>query len=167
MPSISLRPHEGRYKLTLVATTWHFKGRRVSGTLELHATSVTDISPQTGRGPAQPDTARSPLYGWTDLDFASVGAPVIEGDSIEPSPRSRDPVRPGVLVLTQPLGPREGTILVVSTLSNLRDETGWVDGGGIGLWVRDVSDADFRGTWDNWGLLAGSEGYFCATYVGP
>jgi len=55
--------------------------------------------------------------------------------------------------------------MVVGTLSNLRDDTGWLDGAGIVMYVRRIDEAGFRGTWQEWGIVRAGRGYFCATRV--
>ena len=92
-----------------------------------------------------------------------------DGDSPAPSPTSPDPVRPGVLVhraVGQPSQtPPPQYMLTIGTLANLRDVEGAVDGPGIVMWVRSVTETGFRGTWEPWGAHSGGQGYFCATKV--
>jgi hypothetical protein len=95
-----------------------------------------------------------------------VAAPVGLGDTLIPSPESADPVRPGVLVLMtedwQSGSRRKQPVLVIGALVNRRDEEGWVDGPGIALWVRNIDDQGFSGTWGEWGIVPGGQGAFCA-----
>jgi|HubBroStandDraft_2_1064218.scaffolds.fasta_scaffold61276_3 hypothetical protein len=159
----------------MVATTGHIIGRRTSGVLQLWPTGTLDRSPTwPGERPPAGDTAEVPLYGATDIDWQAVGAPVENADpsaprksTDEPRTDSRDPLHPGVLVLIQN-GQHPGsrqTVLVIGTLSNRRVDDGkeGLDGVGIALWVRRITDAGFDGTWKNWGLLVGGSGYFCST----
>ena len=55
--------------------------------------------------------------------------------------------------------------MTVGSLSNLRDDLGWLDGAGIGLWVREFTRDGFVGTWSPWGIVRGGPGYFCAYHV--
>src|SRR5690349_18754830 len=81
-----------------------------------------------GSGCAQSDTLESPLYGATDVALTSVGAPMM-ADTIAPTPESTDPVYPGVRVLIQnwqndrPKRP----VILIGTLSNLRNGQTWLD----------------------------------------
>jgi hypothetical protein len=160
----------GDYTLTLVTTRGLKAGSQATGSLWLNRTSPSDRSPKTGRRPAPSNQNGVPLYGAADLDFERVGAPVFRDDALVPLPESRDPVRPGVVVLVQNWQsdtlPR-GLVLVIGSLTNRRDDEGWLDGPGIGLWVRSTRDHDFFGTWSEFGIIRGGEGHFCARYVGP
>jgi len=119
------------------------------------------------------DTAKTPLYGAAEgLDFQKIGAPVPDDTPVE----SRDPVFPGVLVLTHAPGPDtsgangvftlNSVVLVMGTVSNERSGLEVEDGSGIGLWVRHADSTGFWGTWDNWGIVAGGSGYYCALRIG-
>ena len=159
----------GNYALTLVTTNGLKAGSHASGSLWLAPTSPEDRSPKTGHRPARSNQRRVPYYGAADLDFELVGAPVFRDDTLVPLPQSRDPVRPGVIVLVENWHietlPR-GLVLVIGSLTNRRDDEGWEDGPGIALWVRLVRGHDFFGDWKEWGIIRGGWGHFCARYTG-
>lgn len=151
----------GRYVLTLIASDGAAPSARAHGVLWLHPTSHTDRSPRTGRGPSSAGVGvQEYLFGATSLDFRRVGAPVTmePGDTITPPPTSIDPIRPGVLVSQG----NSGTVVLISTLSNMRDDRNWLDGGGVGLHVRHISETRFAGVWSGWGIVPSREGVFCA-----
>jgi hypothetical protein len=160
----------GNYTLTLVTTSGLKAGSEATGSLWLARTSPADQSPRTGRRPASSSRRGVPFYGAVDLDFASVGAPVFRDDTLVPPPESRDPVRPGVVVLMQNWGidtlPRR-LVLVIGSLTNRRDDEGWLDGPGIALLVRSTNGQAFFGTWSEWGIIRGGQGHFCTRHVGP
>lgn len=159
-----LRP--GRYELTLVATAGSEAGHRARGRLWLTTSSAVDRSPRTGQRVPKSDTLESPLYGATDVALDSVGAPMM-GDTIAPTPQSTDPIYPGVRVLIQNWQydqPKQPVILI-GTLSNLRNGQMWLDGGGIGLFVTANRASTFAGRWGPWGRMANGSGYFCATAI--
>lgn len=153
----------GDYTLTLTATEGSRAGARTSGLLRLLPTSPDDRSPRIGQRAAS-DLQPAPLYGMAELDWDAVGAPmeaVVEtGDTLHPPSTSADPVYPGVLVLMNPQ--KTESVLVIGTLSNRRDGSGWLDGAGIGLMVRRVDARGFHGTWGHWGIVMDGSGYFCA-----
>ena len=93
-----------------------------------------------------------PLYGTSDVDFASVGA-VTPGDA-----SSSDPSRPGVLVLQGP-----GRVMLrVGSEANRRDVRRF-DGAYTVLQVQQVSEKGFAGTWRSGVGTEESGGHFCAT----
>jgi hypothetical protein len=112
------------------------------------------------------DTVESPLYGATDVALESVGAPMM-GDTIAPGPQSTDPIYPGVRVLIQnwQYDQPKLPIILVGTLSNLRNGQMWLDGGGIGLFVTVNRGSTLGGRWGPWGIMANGSGYFCATAI--
>jgi hypothetical protein len=155
----------GTYKLVVVATSGRKQGASAEGELNLRPTSPSDRSPRTGQIAQDRNLAEAPFYGWAELDFLAVGAPV--GNAVA---SSRDPVFPGVLVRLiswQEGYPEKTPVLLVSTVSNRRDDMIVMDGGGIGLWVRRLSDGSFAGDWSGWGIAISETGYFCATLVEP
>jgi hypothetical protein len=159
----------GNYELTLVTTSGFKAGSAATGSLWLARTSASDSSPLTGHRPARSGQRGVPYYGAVHLDFESLGAPVFRNDTLVPQPESRDPVRPGVVVLLQNWQtdtlPRT-LVLVIGSLTNRRDDEGWEDGPGIGLWVRATKDRDFSGPWSQFGIVPGGQGHFCARYRG-
>jgi hypothetical protein len=168
----ALPPLAGTYLLTLVATDGSRRGATAHGRLWLARTSARDRSPRTGRGPARSDTASTPYVGATDLDFATVGAPMDWADTVNiPRPTSRDPIYPGVLVrVASPPDSTGGSaawpFFLVGTLHNTRDESGWVDGPGIVLVVQASGPASLVGRWGPWGRKVDGRGYFCLRQVG-
>jgi hypothetical protein len=162
LDSALLKP--GTYKLVVVATSGRKQGASAEGELNLRPTSPSDRSPRTGQIAQDTNLAEAPLYGWAELDFLAVDAPV--GNALA---SSRDPVFPGVLVRLiswQEGYPAKTPVLLVSTVSNRRDDMILLDGGGIGLWVRRLSEGSFAGEWSGWGIAISGTGYFCATLVG-
>ena len=165
---VSVTP--GNYALTLVTTNGLHQGAQAVGSLWLATTSPSDRSPTTGHRPAPSHRRGEPYYGAANFDFPSVGAPVFRDDTLVPLPESRDPVRPGVVGLLanwQSDSLPRTLLLVIGSLENRRDDEGWEDGPGIGLWLRTASGKDFSGTWSRFGIVSGGEGYFCAQFVGP
>jgi hypothetical protein len=163
--SVEARLVPGVYQLVMVATGGPAAGKRVEGRLELRRTALSDRSPHTGAGPERPDTGMTPLYGFSDLDFAAVGVSLSPGSEI-PAPTSRDPIYPGLLAHVQNWGSHthpQQNALTVGTQSNVRAklEAHMVDGPGAGLWVRRLRTDGFEGTWRPWGR-GGGWGYFCA-----
>jgi hypothetical protein len=167
----TLPPLAGTYLLTLVATDGSRRGATAHGRLWLARTSARDRSPGNGRGPARPDTASTPYVGATDLDFATVGAPMDWADTVNiPRPTSRDPIYPGVLAKVRPPPDSAGAstawpFFLVGTLHNTRDESGWVDGPGIVLVVQAAGPASLVGRWGPWGRKVDGRGYFCLRRV--
>jgi hypothetical protein len=162
-----IRLESGSYVLMITADSGTKQGSRLRANVELVKARSDDRSPQTGERADLP-LWLTPLYGWTDGDLKVVGAPVSSGPH-EPSPSSRDPIHPGILVHawqrgldekhSQPVGAQ---VLTISSLSNGRtlDSLRWFDGGGIGLFVQG-RDADcYYGSWSNWGIIGDGTGKF-------
>lgn len=112
------------------------------------------------------------LYGWTDVDFRSLGAPIAKSDT---PPDSKDPENPGVLVLEptpafakimksmklrKTAEPPGAPIMLIGTVENKRTTRGMRDGGGIGLFVEAQEGQCVLGRWSRFGIAAGSEGAF-------
>ena len=154
----------GEYRIVFVATKGKKKGKSIEGTLVLHATSVNDVSPVTGEQALDHDISETPLYGWLEADLAKVDAPICTNPP-HPDPTSTDPISPGVLVhlidWKEPY-PENTPVLTVAALVNLRNEHGWEDGCGIGLWVRQMDGKSFSGDWKAWGIVHAGSGHFCA-----
>lgn len=159
----------GVYQITLAATRGPRSGEQAVGTLWLVRTSGSDSSPRFHTRPTRYDSLETPLYGALDLDFAKIGATVFPTDTMVPRPSSRDPVRPGVLVMMQnwqhPQLPHV-PMLLVGSFTNIRDEPDGLvsfDGPGIVLVVRRVMGVAFTGTWEEAGRNANpGSGFFCA-----
>jgi hypothetical protein len=155
----------GSFRLVLIATSGRRTGGIAEGELDLRVTSSTDRSPRTGQLANDRNTGEAPLYGWAVADWKLVDAPVRDDNA-----RSRDPVFPGVLVKFASW--REGysastPVLLISTVSNRGDGEIILDGGGIGLWVRQLDENGFAGEWSGWGIAMSGSGFFCATPLEP
>ncbi|MDR0787320.1 MAG: hypothetical protein LBG44_05585 [Gemmatimonadota bacterium] len=102
--------------------------------------------------------AETPLYGAAVLDWKAATAPVSLSEPVPPN--SLDPVYPGVLVWLD----SRRTLILIGTLSNIRNGNTWEDGAGIALDVIDQSAGRLRGDWNRWGIIgfsSGGSGYFC------
>ena len=151
----TLEEAAGSYRLTLVAAAADAGQVSVSGWLHLE--------------PNQPalrefaEGVSTPLYGWVDIELQAVGA-VEVGDA-----GSRDPLRPGVLVLEQrpdaAWAPR--ITLRLGSLANLRAERGAFDGGYLALHVEHLERDRFRGGWVSGVHATRVAGHFCAARVAP
>ena len=150
----------GRYHLVLVAAGAGTQ-RSVAGALEL-----TENEPPLRRlaptGVRADDAVLAPLYGWAAIDLAAVDA-VEMGDI-----GSRDPLRPGVLVLEQrPAGAAPVAItLRFGSIANRRDGKAAVDGGYFALHVAHVDPhGSFAGSWVSGVHARRVSGHFCATLL--
>lgn len=157
--SRALQP--GRYRLTLVATEGSKAGASVLGEMTLREPAPEDRSPRTGE-PAR-DRGRTPtLWGWTDADVDAAGVPLCDGGT---SPDSDDPVYPGVVVdkfNSQSIRqPEEAPVLLLATVSNLRNGTRKLDGCGASLFVQGERDGVFWGSWMEGGIRLDGRGRFC------
>ena len=143
----------GRYLLTLVAPTANGGQVSVSGALHLE--------------PNQPalrvfgEGVSTPLYGWVEIELQAVGAVEVGAAG------SRDPLRPGVLVLEQR---RDAAVapqitLRLGSLANLRTERGAFDGGYLALHVEHLEPDSFGGGWVSGVHATRVAGHFCATRV--
>lgn len=153
----------GSYEVVFVATHGSKVGRNATGRLILRTSSPDDVSPRTREPVAESEPHR--LYGFIELDFGEIGAPIRIDDTVAPAPNSADPVYPGVLV-HEDMGELAAIVITIGTLSNLRDDlrTGvrWKDGPGIALFVHCLTPTEFYGTWGAWGIVVDGSGYFCA-----
>ena len=144
----------GRYLLTLVAPAADGGQVSVSGSLHLKPNE-----------PALREFAEgvsTPLYGWVEIELPAVGA-VEVGDA-----GSRDPLRPGVLVLEQrPDAAAPQITLRLGSLVNLRSERNAFDGGYLALHVAHVEDGRFSGGWVSGVHATRVAGHFCAARVAP
>ncbi len=139
MESPALTP--GEYKLVLKATTGRQAGRVTAG--RLHLETATN-------GPREEII----LWGWTDLDPAVVGAPVIDGSV---PPLSRDPQEPGVAVT----GAGARSSLWIGSFMNESDVI--EDGGGIVLLGERFNSRGLRGRWEAVGIARAGRGTFVLT----
>jgi hypothetical protein len=146
----------GDYKLVAeVSSAQGRPTRHATGTLHLRAF-------ENANRPRGPLDYR--FFGWTDVDFTKMGAPI--------APRaipatSQDPDNPGVLaIVTRPfeISSRRsfagGPVMLIGTLENTRSTRGFQDGGGIGLFVDAKRGQCLTGRWFEWGIAAGTRGRF-------
>ena len=159
IPPIGLAP--GDYELTVDATSGTKTGQRSEGRLSLRR---FDTANQHLAGKYQ-------FFGWTDVDFKRVGAPICASDT---PPESKDPEHPGVLVLLPPddikrrglaevsgiSQPSGASIILIGTVHNRMPSRRATDGGGIGMFVLSRAGQCVEGEWRNWGILVGGRGRF-------
>lgn len=158
---------EGEYTLFLEADEGTRRGGSTTATMSLRSTADTRLPGSEGFG-APVGIEYMPLYGWTDADFTAVGAPMCPGGSA-PSPTSRDPRGPGVVVLapdsewvleTRTTRPADAPILAIGTLINILDGQTRFDGCGIGLFVQSQDGSCLTGAWYKFGLAFDGRGRF-------
>jgi hypothetical protein len=158
-------PTTGDYDLSLVSTCGTRAGGSASGGLTLVQALSTDRSPATGQLVAPESLKTILLYGWTDLDFRAVDAPLCRD---EVAPTSRDPVFPGVVLHSMdwmgvdPSSHLPPLTLLIGTVSNPRDGSLVTDGCGIFLGLETWDGRCYRGHWDAWGIALGGAGTFAA-----
>ncbi len=148
----------GDYDLIADADSGGKAGREVKGSV--HLRPFRRMDPSFGR--------QYELYGWTDVDFRKLGAPISDADT---PGSSEDSENPGVLVLV----PRdtEGSrlarepIMLIGTVENNKGTRGDVDGGGIGLFARTKEGECISGEWSEWGVLVGGRGHFTVCSRAP
>jgi hypothetical protein len=151
----------GEYRLTLVAHDSGKQGRSVSGQLSLQ--------PHQGelRRRIRPDgsldsTVVYAAYGATDVNLQAVGAVEVGNTT------SRDPTRPGVVVLERHTGsggaPVSQITLRLGSDANRREIVRF-DGGYTALYVRELSNDRFAGDWASGAGQSQVGGHFCATRV--
>ena len=148
----TLEEAAGSYLLTLVAPAADGGQVFVFGLLHL--------VPNEAALRAYAEGVTTPLFGWVDnIELQVVGA-VEVGDA-----GSRDPLRPGVLVLEQrPDGAAVPEItLRLGSLANLRTERGAFDGGYLALHVGHAEAGSFSGRWVSGVHATRVKGHFCAT----
>ena len=143
----------GSYLLTLVAPAADGGQVSVSGSLHLE--------PNEPALRVFAEGVSAPLYGWVEIELQAVGAVEVGAAG------SRDPLRPGVLVLEQrpdaAVAPR--ITLRLGSLANLRTERGAFDGGYLALHVAHVEDERFSGHWVSGVHATRVAGHFCAARV--
>ncbi len=147
----------GAYRLTLAATATDGALRTVTGVLQL-----VPNEPRLRRLTRADAAASAPLYGWAEIDLAEVGA--LEMGDVG----SRDPLRPGVLVVEQRPGAAApaSITLRLGSLANRRDGQPASDGGYTALHVLRLDDSgSFAGRWVSGVRSKRVEGHFCATAV--
>lgn len=145
----------GSYLLTLVAPAADGGQVSVSGSLFLE--------PNQPALRVSAEGVSTPLYGWVEIELRAVGAVEVGAAG------SRDPLRPGVLVLEQrpdaAAAPR--ITLRLGSLANLRTERGAFDGGYLALQVEHLEPDSFRGRWVSGVHATRVAGHFCAARVAP
>jgi hypothetical protein len=149
----------GEYRLTLVADQGPKQGRAVSGQLWLEP--YEGQLRQRTRPDGSPDSATVyAAFGATDVEVTEVGAVRLG------STESRDPSRPGVLVLerhTASPDPVTQITLRLGSDANRRDQVRF-DGGYTALYVREISGERLAGDWaSSAGRSQETRGHFCAT----
>ena len=157
----TLEEAAGSYRLTLVAATGDGTHATSTGTLWLEPNEpalrrVTDTDGAARAG------VSVPLYGWTDIDLAAVGA--LEVGEVA----SQDSQRPGVLVLDQRLNSaaQPSITLRLGSLANRRGAAPTFDSGYTALYVQRVDESgDFFGSWASGVHTQRVEGHFCATSI--
>ena len=151
----TLEEAAGSYLLTLVAPAANGGPITVSGSLQL----VPNEAPLR----LFAEGVTTPLFGWVEIELQAVGALEI-GDA-----GSRDPLRPGVLVLEQRLASAAvpEITLRLGSLANQRTGRGAFDGGYLALHVGHVEAGSFSGRWVSGVHATRIKGHFCATLVSP
>jgi hypothetical protein len=141
------------------------KSRTDSLRLFLWRTSMHDSSTRQHKSPAPADTVTHPLYGVMVRDSGDFSS-----ERIEHLRREIDPVYPPVLMsapvgnVEQP-GARFWTVLQIDASDNRRDGVIVTDGVGIGAYVREANETEFRGTFGPWGIAETEHGHYCARRV--
>lgn len=154
----------GRYEIELVATDGPKSGAKSSGTMTLRCATPDDTSLDGERVPDPGCDGPVGFYGFTDLDFKALAAPV---EDHPPLPTSEDPVWPGIVGWVH----REENAVIgflIGTVNNRRDDgCHWLDGAGIFLRVYGAEPRFRAWTWKPWGIVRGGSGSFMMRYVGP
>lgn len=144
----SPRLYPGRYRITLENDSDYGRDKRLEADLYLEC----DLR----------HWSKTKTYGYLQATEASLVG--IGLGQLSLSPTSRDPNKPGVLVVSDTLG----TIIAVGTPGNLRpsrpDEFA-IDGGGVWLMVEMASRDEIRGNWIPSGVLATGSGRYEAHRV--
>ena len=152
---------EGTYSLKLVAIAGAKKGAVAYGTLWLQQQDSALLYHDRLGGGRDPTTVL-PLFGAADIALGAVDA-VPAG-----STTSRDPLRPGVLVIQRHAAPGKAPFTEITVRlgadGNQRGRT-LFDGPYTALQVQEVSPRRFAGAWRSGTTRERSRGYFCATRV--
>ncbi len=151
----------GEYRLILVATSGDSAGSEVGGSLWLERNDSTARQFSRPGGDPIPGV-NVPLFGWTDVPVLGVAALEL-GDL-----SSREPEKPGVLVLeqrSQPTGPPSITVRLGSIANNRAVAP--FDGGYTALRVGWLDESGgFGGSWASGVRNEQAAGYFCAVPAG-
>ena len=142
----------GEYRVVWVSETG---SRRHTAHLRLFLwqASMRDVSPKTRKGPPQGDTVSHALYGDMVADSG-----VFTKERVQALKDAIDPIYPPVLMESA----RGTTVLLVGTIGNARDGTIGLDGGGVGMWLNEITANGFKGTFEPWGIVVDDKGYYCA-----
>ena len=139
----------GEYTLVLLGAD----DARTEGSLTL-AEQSAELQSVEGPGGAVAPNTTMPLYGWTDVDGAAVGA-TMPGDGM-----SMDAAMPGVAVL-ETTGDGMEIMLRLGSEANERGVVRF-DGAYFVLRVQAVDGSGFQGTWTSGVAAEQAEGPFCA-----
>ena len=152
----------GEWRFTFVATRGEAAGtvQEATVTFEAHVGELRDfVDVRFGSEPMAGITV--PLHGATDLDLEALGAFPMGGlDSTAPE-------APGVQVYEARAGGITRSITIrLGSAANRRGEQP-IDGAATALFVREVRDTGFAGSWrSSSNTSVRAEGYFCAERVG-
>ena len=154
----------GEYRVQWISTSGQ---RRESARLLLilWKTSMRDSSPKEHKRPAVSDTVTHPLYGVMVRDSGK-----FTPARIDRMHSAVDPIYPPVL-LDAPISKttrqrmRNWIVLLLDTVGNRRDDVMGEDGGGTGMFVKQIDLDGFKGTFEPWGIIVGEKGYYCARRV--
>jgi hypothetical protein len=148
----------GEYRLTLVADDGPREGEAVSGQLVLEPYEGQLRQRMRPDGSPDPSTVYA-AFGSTDIDLTKVGALEVG------STKSRDPTRPGVLVMqrrpTSAGGASTQITIRLGADANQRDRIRF-DGGYTALYVREISGDRLAGEWGSGSGRSQVRGHFCA-----
>jgi len=142
----------GEYRVVWVSDTGS-RRRTEHLRLFLWRTSMRDVSTRTHKYPPQNDTLTHPLYGDIVPDSG-----VFTKERVRALKDAIDPIYPPVLVESA----RGTTVLLVGTVGNARDGLIGLDGAGIGMWVKEIGQTGFKGTFEPWGIVVEDKGHYCA-----
>lgn len=151
----------GEYRLKLVASSGAKKGAVAEGTLRLLPQDRTRRY-RARLGGNVDSTVEHPLFGAAELDLGAVDAVAV--GRID----SRDPERPGVLVIERHARPGRAPLaeitLRLGSEANRPDRTRF-DGGYTAFRVQKAGPEGFAGTWGSGVTGESAAGYFCAVRV--
>jgi hypothetical protein len=158
----SLAEGAGEWRFTFVATRGEAAGtvQEAKVIFEAHVGELRDfVDVRFGNEPVAGITV--PLHGATDLDLEALGAFPMGGLD------STDPEAPGVQVYeARAEGVTRSITIRLGSAANRRGEQP-IDGAATALFVREVRDTGFAGSWrSSSNMSVRAEGYFCAERVG-
>ncbi|MGI9627425.1 MAG: hypothetical protein ACR2QM_11365 [Longimicrobiales bacterium] len=149
---------QGEYALNLIAPGEDGSQREVDGTLWLEANQPDDRPFARPGSPPDP-TVTVPLYGWVDIDLGHVGGRRV--GELE----SRDPMRPGALVLEQRRDPTQAPSVTIRLGSQANDRSrAAFESAYFAMRVAWLDDSGrFGGAWSSGLNGLEAKGTFCAT----